>query len=273
MHSQIATFARMANGSQAPARRIFGQITMMNRDLHDIRYNARRDEIVVPNNPANAILTFRGGANGQEAPIRIIQGRNMPGLYRLTIDEVHDEIYTIGGGGGGVLVYPIDGNGDVPPKRILRGPDTLLGGGNGIAVDPINNLLVTTGQGDSILIFDRMASGNTKPLRVIRGPQAQIDRINQMQVWPEGRLIFVAMPGMQGYMEPPRTFLGVWSLDDNGDVPPRWAISGDQTGMKKTFGVALNPEQKEIYVSDMRTHGVFTYSVPEIFAPVAASSR
>src|SRR5438445_100805 len=144
MHSQIATFARLANGSQAPARRIFGQNTLMNRDLHDIRYNARRDEIVVPNNPANAILTFRGGANGQEAPIRVIQGLTIPVLFLLTIDAAHTEIYTIGGGGGGVYVYPLDGNGDVPPKRILRGPDTQLGGGNGIAVDPINNLLVTT---------------------------------------------------------------------------------------------------------------------------------
>jgi hypothetical protein len=132
--------------------------------------------------------------------------------------------------------------------------------------------LVTTGQGDSVLIFDRMASGNTKPLRVIRGPQTQIDRINQMQVWPEGRLIFVAMPGLQGYMEPPRVFLGIWSLDDNGDVAPKWAIAGDQTGMKKTFGVALNPEQKEIYVSDMRTHGVFTFSAPEVFQPVARTA-
>src|SRR5713226_8568575 len=126
MHSQIATFARLATGAQAPARRIFGQNSMLDRDLHDIRYNATRDEIVIPNRPANAILTFRGGANGQEAPIRIIQGKNMPGLYRLEIDEVHNEIFTGGGDGGGILVYPLDGNGDVAPLRVLRGPNTQL---------------------------------------------------------------------------------------------------------------------------------------------------
>jgi hypothetical protein len=40
--------------------------------------------------------------------------------------------------------------------------------------------------------------------------------------------------------------------------------------MGKTFSVALNPEHKEIYVSDMRRHGILTYSVPEVFEPVAA---
>src|SRR5258708_32935132 len=154
MHSQIATFARAAEGAQAPARRIFGQNTMMDRDLHDIRYNAVRDEILVPNNPADAILTFRGGANGQEAPIRVIQGKNMPGLYRLTIDEVHDEIFT-GGGGGGGYGYPIDGHGDVAPLRVLRGPDPLLGGGDPLPRDPIHHLMVGTGHGDAHLNFDR----------------------------------------------------------------------------------------------------------------------
>ena len=42
--------------------------------MHDIRYDAVHDEIIVPVPYAQAILTFRGGANGQEGPIRIIQG-------------------------------------------------------------------------------------------------------------------------------------------------------------------------------------------------------
>jgi hypothetical protein len=61
----------------------------------------------------------------------------------------------------------------------------------------------------------------------------------------------------------------MWSLDDHGDVEPKWVISGDETRMGKTFGVALNPAHKEIYVSDMRRHGILTYSVPEVFEPAA----
>ena len=139
---------------------------------------------------------------------------------------------------------------------------------NVTTVDTRDNLLAVSGQEDSILIFDRMASGNTKPLRVIRGPNTQIDRINQMQIYPQGKLVIVAMPGIQGEVEPPRVFVGMWSLDDNGDVPPKWTISGEQTTLRKPFAVALNPEHKEIYVTDMRLNGVMTFSVPEVFEPV-----
>ena len=60
----------------------------------------------------------------------------------------------------------------------------------------------------------------------------------------------------------------MWSLDDNGDVAPKWTISGEQTTIKKPFAVALNPEHKEIYVTDMRRNGVMTFQVPEVFEPV-----
>jgi hypothetical protein len=48
-HPQVAAFARLANGGQVPARRIYGQTSMLSRTMHDIRYNAVDDEIIVPN--------------------------------------------------------------------------------------------------------------------------------------------------------------------------------------------------------------------------------
>jgi DNA-binding beta-propeller fold protein YncE len=238
--------------------------------MHDIRYDAVKDEILAPNPFANAILIFRGGADGQEAPVRVIQGPHtqLNGPQRLDIDTVHREIFVPIG--AGVNVYPLDGNGDVAPIRLLRGPDTQIGGGS-LAVDPINNLLAVAGRDRSIVIFDRTANGNVKPRNIIAGPTAQIDRINQMAIYPAGRLLVIAMPGEQGLMEPPRVFVGMWSLDDNGDVAPKWTITGKATTLKKPFAVALNPEQKEIYVTDMRLNGVMTFSVPEVFAPVAAT--
>jgi len=239
--------------------------------MHDIRYNPINDEILVPNPFSNAILTFRGGADGQEAPVRIIQGPNteLNGPDRLDIDVVNREIFVPGR--GNVLVFPLDGNGDVKPKRVVRGPDTQIDGSS-IAVDPVNNLFAVTGRDRSILVFDRTANGNVKPLRVIKGPNTQIDRINQMAIYPAGKLLVVAMPGVQGDMEPPRVFVGMWSLDDDGDVTPKWTITGKQTGLKKPFAVALNPEHKEIYVTDMRLNGVMTFFVPEVFQPVTQSS-
>ena len=236
--------------------------------MHDIRYNDVNDEIIVPNPFANAILVFRGGANGQEAPIRIIQGERteLDGPERLDIDTIHREIFVPDG--NQVLVFPLDASGDVAPIRAIRGPDTQLAG-QSMAVDPINNLIAVTGRDRSLLIFDRTANGNVKPLRIIRGPNTQIDRINQMVIYPQGKLIVAAMPGRQGDVEPPRVFVGMWSLDDEGDVAPKWTINGDRTTLRKPFAVALNPDHKEIYVTDMRLNGVLTFSVPEVFAPLA----
>ena len=231
--------------------------------MHDVRYNAVDDTIIVPSPFANAILTFRGGANGQEAPIRVIQGPNAQvGGSRLAIDVVHREIFAFGR--GGIQVYPMDGEGDVAPIRVISGPDTQISG-QSIAVDPIHNLIATLGRNRSIVIFNRTDEGNVKPRNVIQGPNTQIDRINQMRIYPETNSLIVAMPGQQGLVEPPRVFVGVWDLDDNGDVAPKYRIFGDGTTLKKPFGIAFNAEHKEIYVSDMRLNGVVTFSFPELF--------
>jgi DNA-binding beta-propeller fold protein YncE len=133
-----------------------------------------------------------------------------------------------------------------------------------IAVDPIHNLLVVSNrEAKSILVFDRNASGNAKPLRIIRGPNTLIGNINGLVVYPEGKLVMLAIPGHG---------IGMWSLDDDGDVPPKWAVAGDHTTLKTPFAVALNPEHKEIYVTDMGLNGLVIFSAPEIFEPVASDA-
>jgi hypothetical protein len=245
--------------------------------MHDIRYNPVTDEIVVGNPFARAILTFRGGADGQEAPIRVIQGpKTQQDGGRVAIDPVNREIYAPGSGGG-IVVFPLDAQGDVSPARTIRGPDTQLGGGS-IAIDPVNNLIAaagrdTDGDGLSIVVFDRTADGNVKPRNVIKGPNSQLPKswINQMQILSEQRLVGLAvLPDRTGHiaMEPTgQVFIGFWSLDANGDVPPKWKILGGDNKAKltKPFGLDLNPEHREIYVSDMRLNGVLTFHFPELF--------
>jgi hypothetical protein len=64
----------MANGNMAPKRVITGQGSKLGRTIHGLAYDPVHDEIVVPNALADAILVFRGSANGDEPPIRVIQG-------------------------------------------------------------------------------------------------------------------------------------------------------------------------------------------------------
>jgi hypothetical protein len=103
---------------------------------------------------------------------------------------------------------------------------------------------------------------------VIKGPRTGIDT-PRIAVYPEGNMVVVGMRG-PGVMEPKGIFVGAWSLDDNGDVPPRWKID---KSMVKPFAVALNPQQREVYVTDMRMNGVLTYYFPEIFEQPAVTAQ
>jgi hypothetical protein len=71
-HPQIAVFARLANGNANPVRKIEGQKTLLGRTMHSIVYDEIHDEFVVPQQFGQAILTFRGGANGEEVPVRVL---------------------------------------------------------------------------------------------------------------------------------------------------------------------------------------------------------
>jgi DNA-binding beta-propeller fold protein YncE len=281
-HPQIAAFARLAKGPDAPARTLAGQETKLSRTMHDIRYSSSRDEIFVTNPFAQAILAFRGDVNGNQAPLRVIQGpkTHLTEADTLEIDDVNKEIYVPIR--DAILVFPMEGNGDVAPIRIVHSPPNGWRPGAGIAVDPVHNLLITDGTDlnaknqdegrdegrarNSILIFDRTANGDTKPLRVIQGPHTGLKGIRQMQVYPKGGWIVVAHIANGVVPEPQGAFVGVWSINDSGDVPPRWKIDAKAAnGLKKPRGVALNPKNKELIVSDMRQNAVLTYYFPEMF--------
>ena len=278
-HPQIAVFARLAKGGDMPKRLIAGQSTKLSRTMHDIRYDEVHDEFYATNPFAQAILVFAGDANGDAAPKRIIQGpkSQMSGSDRLEIDPVHNEI--IVPMGDSIAVYPMNANGDVAPLRVIKGPNTRLKQATAAAVDPVNNVLVVgLNSGDSgqssagqepngaLLIFNRTDNGDVAPRAVIKGPKSGITRINQMAVYPPRKLIVAAQPGPIEVMEPEGAYVGIWSINDNGDVPPRYVINANaKTGMKKPRGVVLDPRHKELIVADMRLNAVVTFYFPEIF--------
>jgi hypothetical protein len=253
-------FARLANGNAARTRVIEGQATLLNRTMHGIVYDSIHDEIIVPHPFGEAILTFAGAAAGEVAPIRVLQGPDteLIPLDRLAADPVNNEIYVPEG--EKVLVYPREANGNVRPKRVLYGPDTRLGTTRGMAIDPVRNLLVVVGgvpgqSGQSqLVVFDRTASGNAKPKRVIAGPRTGITGTWNIEIDPQRGLILLVQAG----------FVGVWHIDDEGDVPPRYTIGGPGV-LDKPRGVAIDPKHNAVFVSDKGLNAVLTFELPELF--------
>lgn len=272
----------MAKENTRPSRVLGGQRTLLSRTMHDIRYDAVHDEILVTNPFAQALLVFRGGASGEEAPLRIIQGSRTQlvgfgtgGLDRLDVDPVHNEIFVPNG--DSVLVFAREATGNVAPLRVIRGSETQLQGTTVLAIDPVHNLLVVVdsgrrgGRGGAILIYNRTDNGNVKPRAVIRGPGDMGFRTSsQIQVYPPKGWIIVATQRREQTsntrdVEPGGVGLGVWHINDNGVVPPRWHITGEKSMLKRPRGVALSPQHKEVYVADMRQNAILTYYFPEIF--------
>jgi hypothetical protein len=276
-------FARVANGIQPPQRIVAGQTTKLTRTTHGVEYDHVRDEMILPAPQADAILIYRGGATGEEAPIRVIQGPKVGSLAsQIAIDPVHGEIFMPG---NAIKVFPTAANGDVAPIRVIEGPNTRIEGGTrGIAIDPVHNLIAMTSGATSgaqqegsreetspvkIVFFNRTDSGNVPPVGEIiipNIPGGRAGRIHQLQFYPPRELIIAAIPGgdrsWENGFDP---FIGVWSIHDRGVVPPRWKIRGKTAGLWRPRGVALMPRSREIVVADMRQNALVTFFFPEIF--------
>ncbi len=233
-------------------------------------YDPVHDEILVPSFYAFAILTFRGDANGNVAPVRKIFGPHtrLKNPQAVAVDGVHGEIFVPQG--NQVLVFSREADGDVAPIRVVEGPDTGLGAGR-VTVDPLHNLMITaSASGEAressfggpvatdgggrrrvpaIRIFDRMADGNAKPLRVISGSSARDAWL--MTTYPEKGIIFA--------------YVGVWSIFDEGDIAPRFTIGGPNLLLKDARGIAVDPKSKDVMVSDKTLNAVFRFHVPEAF--------
>ncbi len=268
-------------------RNLAGQATKLSRTMHDVRYDATNDEVLVTNPFAQALLTFRGGADGNEAPIRIIQGpaTKLAGVDRLDVDPVHDEIFVPNR--DSVLVFPRTGNGNVAPLREIMGSNTGLRNASALSVDPLHNLVAvglnktgrvvtqaadgsmtarSSGQNGALIVFNRTDDGNVKPRNLVRGPDSGIIRITQMAVYAPRKLMIATQPGEISDMEPEGAFVGIWSLDDDGDIPPLWKIgAGPTTTMRKPRGIVLDPKNKELIVADMRLNAVLTFYFPDMF--------
>ena len=267
---RIAAYAASADKNVAPKRIIEGQNTRLNRTVHAIAYDEIHDEIVVQSNMGQAIVTYRGAANGDEAPIRIIQGPKtlLRDPVSLFIDAVHNEIFVFNmGTDDTMLVYDRMAQGDVAPKRVLKTQAAISGVG---AADPVTNLIFLNGRNEGVFVYDRLAEGNTPALRTIGGgPKSGLLSPGRIVVHSPTRTLVVTSENGGGNRHPvtgdviPTPYVGVWSIDDVGDVPPKYTVGKGFLYIPR--GLTLDPKKKTVIVSDKYMNSVMTFSLPEIF--------
>jgi hypothetical protein len=254
----ILVFRGEARGNEPPIRVIQGADTGLIRP-HTANIDPVNGEILAGDPSARGILVFDRLANGNAKPKRVIAGEKT-GLREI---------------GGVASVYR--SNTIVVATRTPGGPSGLF-------------------------MFDRLATGNVAPKRRIEGPlTGAVGRFRQVNVDPERGKIYLAVQAFRTQEPTPQKaadlydneaslnklkllldeggsrsrggvpklleagFIGVWNIDDNGNVPPRMIIRGPSMRTAGFAGVAFNPEHGEVYGVSGDLNGFATYLVPQFF--------
>ncbi len=266
------------------------------RYSHGVLYDPVHDELFASQAVTSAIVVFRGGANGEEAPIRVIQGSKtrLHGPWQMALDLKHDELYAADFIAKAVLVFRRDANGNVAPVRVIEGRKSGMDIVSGVAVDTDKDLVVVAclnrvshghAEHGGLFIFNRTDNGDVPARAVIAGPKTGIKSawhvaVNQGHIFVTVNNIrwkpvydlggFACKPGVTKpspwVWTHPIGFIGVWRETDNGDVPPRGIIRGGDSGLYGPTGLAIDPAAGEVSVTDQRNQ-IYTFVVPQLFAP------
>jgi len=176
------------------------------------------------------ISAYASSADGNALPTRVIEGPatlQARTSHYLAVDSVHDELIVPNPFADALLVFKGGVKGNVPPVRIIQGPKTMLVAADNVAVDPVHKELFTASfPTDSIFVYPSEANGDVAPVRIIHGPHTQLDRPIRVEADGVNNVIAVLTDHA----------LLIFNRTDNGDVAPKWVLSGDKVGVGSSFG-------------------------------------
>lgn len=189
----ILVFARTADGNTAPLRVLGGNLTGWDDSSLDLALDLVHDELWVASrgdgNSSSAVLAFPRTAQGNVAPIRVIQGlaTKLVTPYGITFDPVHDEVLVSdpGSPGGSILAFARTASGNVPPLRHLV-PSPSIDTLTGVEVDVRRDELLTCSQSQHLIAaFARTATTGATALRTVSGNGTGLAQPSLLALGPE----------------------------------------------------------------------------------------
>lgn len=218
---QVAVYKKMAQGNDKPVRALKGNHARL-EDAHGIAVDPKDQLMFVGNHGSTSyyaarepgkegssegrgegaiapgtgkfeppsITVYPLKANGDTAPIRVIQGPktqlNWPAT--LFMDTGHSELYVANDVGDSILVFRATDDGDAAPVRVIKGAKTSIKNPTGVFVDSKHDEVWVSNMGNHrATVYSRTANGDVAPLRTIRSA-------------PEGKLAMaIGNPGAAGY--------------------------------------------------------------------------
>jgi hypothetical protein len=190
------------------------------------------------------VTTYSERANGNVPPITRIAGPHTR-LFRPLAVAVSSGRIWVAGTYARLLRFHRNDTGDVSPAGKIHGVDTKLFVPYGIAVSS-SGIYVANQAARSIARFATNAEGDAPPIALIVGPNTDIEDPRHIALDPLGDIYVADTHIFKG------AILGAileFAAGANGDTPPIRVITGPDTGLGLTCGIALD-STGEILVSN-----------------------
>jgi DNA-binding beta-propeller fold protein YncE len=241
---RFVVFAAGANGDVAPVRTAetpHGTFGVVVDEAHgEALFTIQHD---------SALVTYRRNANGEDSPIRMMQG-DRTGLqdpHGIALDSRDDVIFISNFGSTHSVSGTIQPREGVPSAGNHEGKDNW----------PLGREYAVPGSGTinepSIIVHRRTASGDVPPLRVIKGPKTQMNWPTGLSFDPQARELFVANDAGMSIL--------VFDADAQGDVAPKRVIRGPKTKLANPTGVFADVQNGELWVTNFGGHSATVYDL------------
>ena len=237
----MTIFNRQAKGNVSPTRELD-----VPKGTYGIAVDEEAEELFFAIQHDSAVSVYRKYAEGDEPPIRLLQGDKtlLGDAHGIALDTKNQVMFISNygysssrnfqakqekpnwpqqrsaaiPGTGRILapsinVYPLKAHGDVPPLRVIQGPKTQLNMPSHLVLDQERGeLFLANDMGNSILVFDSSASGDVAPKRVLKGPKTLIQNPTGVFVDLKNDELWVASFGSRAAV--------VFKRAAEGDTPP-----------------------------------------------------
>jgi DNA-binding beta-propeller fold protein YncE len=213
-----------------------------------VALDLKNDEVAVTVEQTNKVLVYQRLAEGEEKPLRIIQGPDtgLADPHGIFVDAENNEIF----------VANHDSYHDAAPSQEeSTSVQAQLARGLANLSVPVERLQPRTSAGKfvepSITVYSRTAQDNASPVRVIRGPKTELSLPMKVFVDTVHNELFVANSGSNSIL--------VFSRDANGDAAPIRKIEGDATNLKKPVGLFVDTKNDELWATSPELHTATVY--------------
>jgi 6-phosphogluconolactonase (cycloisomerase 2 family) len=223
----LPVFSPDARGNATPTR-----VLAAPHGSFGIAMDELRQEMFLTVQHRNAVYVYRKGAEGEEAPLRILRGNDtqLEDPHGIALDTTNNLLFVSNYGNGQVTEPPPPGSPSGTRLRVW-----------GKFEQP------------SITVYALDASGNTEPLRIIEGPNTLMNWPSHLSLHQGRQELFLANDADDSVL--------VFRTTDTGDVAPIRMIKGPNTGIKHPPGITVDAKMDELYVANMGNASVTVYPV------------